>query len=178
MNYALSLWAGVAVLGFAMVFAVPRRTLPGIVALAVIAHLIRAVMMHHAHAGLPVASLVAAAFVGTTAAIIAPRTNQATPIYAFAPVIPLIPGTYIFAALQAVLALTAVTAQTNNIGATVDSALFNVATATLTVIALAVGTIAPGLLIGAHLARLGEALPIPDSLLRLRETGTEDEAAL
>jgi uncharacterized membrane protein YjjB (DUF3815 family) len=159
MNYALSLWAGVAVLGFAMVFSVPRRTLPGIAALAILAHLVRAVMMELAGASLPVASFVAALLVGTTAAVVAPRTDQATPIYAFAPVIPLIPGTYIFTALRAVIELTEIGPSSTDAGPVVDSALVSVAIATLTVVALAVGTIAPGLLIGKHLARLGYVIP-------------------
>lgn len=173
MSYAISLWAGLAVLGFAMVFSVPRKTLPGIVVLAILAHLVRSVVLNAGAAGLPVASFTAALFVGITAAIIAPRTNQATPIYAFAPVIPLIPGTYIFTALQAIITLTAmdVGAQASE---TVDIALRSTATATLTVIALAVGTTAPGLLIGRQLARLGETLPGGAQ----RDDGTEEEAAL
>ncbi len=105
MTWALSLWAGLAVLGFAMVFSVPRKTLPGIVALAIAAHLVRSLFLDQG-AALPVASFAAAVLVGLTAAIVAPRTNQATPIYAFAPVIPLIPGTYMFDALTGVLDLT------------------------------------------------------------------------
>ena len=38
---ALAGAAALAVLGFAMVFSVPRRTLPGIIALAIVAHLVR-----------------------------------------------------------------------------------------------------------------------------------------
>lgn len=173
MSYAISLWAGLAVLGFAMVFSVPRKTLPGIVVLAILAHLVRSVMLQAGGAGLPVASLTAALFVGITASIVAPRTDQATPIYAFAPVIPLIPGTYIFTALQAIIALTAADADAD-VSATVNTALSSSATATLTVIALAVGTTAPGLLIGRQLARLGETLPSRAD----RDEGTQDEAAL
>ena len=46
MNWWMSLWAAPAVLGFAMVFSVPRRTLPGIVALAVAAHLLITTVIH------------------------------------------------------------------------------------------------------------------------------------
>lgn len=156
MTWALSLWAGLAVLGFAMVFSVPRRTLPGIVALAIAAHLVRTLFLEQG-AALPVASFVAAVLVGLTAAIVAPRTNQATPIYAFAPVIPLIPGTYMFNALNGVLELTSGTLP--NSSAIVDAVMMNGSIATLTVIALAVGTISPTLLVGHHLARLVSAGP-------------------
>jgi uncharacterized membrane protein YjjB (DUF3815 family) len=156
MTWALSLWAGVAVLGFAMVFSVPRRTLPGIVALAIVAHLVRSLGMDLG-ASLPLASFGAAVLVGFTAALIAPRTNQATPIYAFAPVIPLIPGTYMFNALTGMLELTS--GKEPNPSAIVDAAVMNGSIATLTVIALAVGAITPTLLVGRHLARLVSSGP-------------------
>jgi uncharacterized membrane protein YjjB (DUF3815 family) len=156
MTWALSLWAGLAVLGFAMVFSVPRRTLPGIVALAIVAHLVRTAVLEMG-APLPTASFVAAVLVGLTAALIAPRTNQATPIYAFAPVIPLIPGTYMFDALTGILALTASTEADS--AAIVDAAIVDGSIATLTIVALAVGTISPTLIVGRHLARLVRAGP-------------------
>jgi uncharacterized membrane protein YjjB (DUF3815 family) len=156
MTWAVSLWAGLAVLGFAMVFSVPRRTLPGIVALAVVAHLVRSLGLELG-ASLPLASFGAALLVGLTAAIVAPRTDQATPIYAFAPVIPLVPGTYMFDTLTGVLELTSGTEP--NPSAIVDAAVVNGSIATLTVIALAVGTISPTLLVGRRLARLVSAGP-------------------
>jgi uncharacterized membrane protein YjjB (DUF3815 family) len=156
MTWAQSLWAGMAVLGFAMVFSVPRRTLPGIVALAIVAHLVRTLGLDLG-AALPLASFGAAVLVGLTAAVVAPRTNQATPIYAFAPVIPLIPGAYMFDALTGLLELTSGTAPDSS--AIVDAAVVNGSIATLTVIALAVGTISPTLLVGRHLARLVSAGP-------------------
>lgn len=151
MNWLMSLWAGVAVLGFALVFSVPRRTLPGIVALAVGAHVVRTFFLHLG-ASLPIASFMAALFVGLTAALVAPRTGQATPIYAFAPVIPLIPGTYIFNSLKGVFALTSTHAPEGT-PEIVDAAIIAASTATLTVIALAVGAISPTLLFGRSLAR-------------------------
>lgn len=151
MNWWMSLWAAVAVLGFAMVFSVPRKTLPGIMILAVAAHLLRSFCLHLG-AALPLASLVAALAVGFTATVIAPRTGQATPIYAFAPVIPLIPGTYIFDALVGLLSLT--TGDESHPSTVVDAVVISGSVATLTIIALAVGTIGPTVLVGRHIARL------------------------
>jgi uncharacterized membrane protein YjjB (DUF3815 family) len=156
MSWALSLWAGLAVLGFAMVFSVPRRTLPGIIALAIVAHLVRTLGLDLG-AALPLASFGAALLVGFTAAVVAPRANEATPIYAFAPVIPLIPGAYMFDALTGMLELTSGTQP--NSSAIVDAAVINGSIATLTVIALAVGAITPTLLVGRHLARLVSSGP-------------------
>lgn len=155
----MSAWAGLAVLGFAMVFSVPRRTLPGIVLLAIGAHLLRSYCLQQGMA-LPLASFLAALAVGLTAAIVAPRSDQATPIYAFAPVIPLVPGTFMFEALNGVLALT--TSQQGSASATVDAAVVDGSVATLTIVALAVGAISPTLLAGRKIAQLvtGEAVGI------------------
>lgn len=155
MNWLISLWAGLAVLGFAMVFSVPRRTLPGIVALAIGAHLLRSYCLHLG-AGLPAASFAAALFVGISAAFVAPRTNQATPIYAFAPVIPLVPGTYMFNTLAGALTLASPT-DGADISAVVDRAIVAGSTATLTIIALAVGAIGPSLLVGRRLAAIARS---------------------
>lgn len=152
MTWLISLWAGLAVLGFAMVFSVPRRTLPGIVGLAIGAHLVRSFALYHG-AALPLASLLAALAVGITAAFVAPRTGQATPIYAFAPVIPLVPGTYMFRTLSGLLELTA-SVKPADASAIVDAAVIDGTMATLTIIALAVGAISPTLLAGGHIARL------------------------
>jgi uncharacterized membrane protein YjjB (DUF3815 family) len=147
----MSLWAGLAVLGFAMVFSVPRRTLPGIVLLSIAAHLLRSVFLEQG-ASLPAASLVAALFVGITAAIVAPRTGQAIPIYAFAPVIPLVPGVYMFDALTGLLDLTSTTGA--DAAAVVDVVFVDATIATLTIVALAVGAISPTLLLGRRIAQL------------------------
>lgn len=151
MNPAMSLWAAAAVLGFAMVFAVPRRTLPGIMALAVGAHLLRSLCLSQG-AALPLASFVAALAVGFVATVVAPRTGQATAIYAFAPVIPLIPGTYMFNALIGLLDLTSGTGGASSV--IVDNVVVDISVATLTIIALAVGTIGPTLLVGRRIATL------------------------
>ena len=151
MNAALSLWAGLAVIGFAMVFAVPRRSLPGIILLAILAHLLRAQLLDLG-ASLPVASFAAAVFVGFTAAVVAPRTGLATPIIAFAPVIPLIPGVYMFEALSGVLALT--TDPGADPASVVDTTVVDVAIASLTIVALALGAISPTLILGRRIAAL------------------------
>jgi uncharacterized membrane protein YjjB (DUF3815 family) len=158
MNAATSLWAGLAVIGFAMVFAVPRRSLPGIIALAAVAHLLRAVLLDQG-AALPLASFVAAVFVGFTAAVAAPRTGESTAIYAFAPVIPLVPGTYMFEALTGLLDLT--TGGVADPSAVVDTTVTDVAIASLTIVALAVGAISPTLILGRRIAQLVTSAPTP-----------------
>jgi uncharacterized membrane protein YjjB (DUF3815 family) len=147
----MSLWAGVAVLGFALVFAVPRKTLPAILVLAVGAHLTRSIVQELG-ASLPVASFAAALLIGLTAVVAAPRTHQAKPIYTFAPVIPLVPGTFMFTTLTGLLQLAGGSLQ--DPAEVVDSVVVNGSTATLTVLALAVGAIGPTLVFGSHVAEV------------------------
>lgn len=151
MNPLMSLWAALAVLGFAMVFAVPRRTLPAIMVLAVVAHLTRSIVQELG-ASLPIASFAAALLIGLTAVIASPRTHQAKPIYAIAPVIPLIPGTYMFNTLTGVLQLAGGSPDSPSF--VVDSVVVNGSTATLTIVALAVGAIGPTLVFGSHVAEV------------------------
>lgn len=159
MNAAASLWAALAVLGFAMVFAVPRRSLPTIMLLAVGAHLLRSYCLHLG-AALPVASFVAAVAIGCAATVLAPRTGRAIAIYAFAPVIPLIPGTYMFDALLGLIDLTTTSQAAEPV---VDEVVVNFSVATLTIIALAVGAIGPTLMVGHRIAALVARAPGADS---------------
>lgn len=153
MNPLMSLFAGVAALGFATVFSVPRRALLGIFTLAVVAHLMRAALLHEG-AVLPVASGVAALFVGLTAAVVAPQTRLATPIFAFAPVIPLLPGKYMFQALTGVLDLTE---NPRDASSLVDATAVDATIAMMTIIALAIGTIGPTLILGQRIRAMIEA---------------------
>ena len=146
MTWVTSLWAAVAVLGFAMVFAVPRSTLPGIMALAVAAHLLRSFCLQEG-ASLPLASFVAAIAVGFTAAVIAPRKGQATPIYAFAPIIPLFPGKYAIAALESLVTWITTDAAGADAEARFTSAAASGFTAAAITLALCLGAISPTLLL-------------------------------
>jgi uncharacterized membrane protein YjjB (DUF3815 family) len=99
MSWWLSLWAAPAALGFAIFFNVRRRTLVPIALLAIAAHLLRS-LLTELDWGLVAASFAAALLVGTVAYFLGPATGEASPVYAFAPVIPLVPGTLLFEGLR------------------------------------------------------------------------------
>ena len=99
LNY---LWAAPAALGFAMFFNVKRRTLLGVALLAILGKLTSGLLLD-AGATIVLASFVAGLVIGMLAFIVGPLTREASPVYAFAPVIPLIPGTYIFTALTSLV---------------------------------------------------------------------------
>jgi uncharacterized membrane protein YjjB (DUF3815 family) len=141
----LSLWAAPAAVGFALFFNVRRRTLVPIALLAMAAHLVRS-GLEAAGAHLVGASLVAAFTVGAAAYLLGPATGEASPVYAFAPVIPLIPGTLLFDGFEAVGELVSVTGSGEASTALLVRALDDLLTAAAVVLALALGTTAPGLL--------------------------------
>lgn len=96
------LWAAPAALGFAMLFNVRPRTLPLIALLAILARFTSEFIQHHDYS-IVVADYAAAFLIGAIAYVVGPRTGEASPVYAFAPVIPLIPGAIIANALTSLV---------------------------------------------------------------------------
>lgn len=88
------LWAAPAAIGFALLFNIRAKALPIVAAIAVLAKFISFYGQHH---GVTViaADFIAAFAVGSIAYTIGPRLGEASPVFAFAPVIPLVPGAVI-----------------------------------------------------------------------------------
>ena len=141
----LSLWAAPAAVGFALFFNVRRRTLIPIAVLAVAAHLVREVVLDFG-GNLAAASFVAAFLVGAAAYLLGPATGEASPVYAFAPVIPLIPGSLLFDGFEALGHVVSSATASEESGELLILAMQDLLTAGAVVLALALGTTAPGLL--------------------------------
>lgn len=146
LNY---LWAAPAALGFALFFNVRKRALVGIALLAIVGRLTRGLLMD---AGLAIvlASFLAALVIGMLAFTIGPMTGEAAPVYAFAPVIPLVPGTYIFNALSLIVSALGESEQSLENSKVLDSALSTGIVAAAITLALAVGATTPNLLLLRH----------------------------
>lgn len=140
----LSLYAAPAALGFALFFNVRRRTLVPIALLAVAAHLLRNVLMR-AGVDLVAASFVASFLTGSAAYILGPRTGEASPVFAFAPVIPLVPGALMFEGLQAAAEVARSSTTTLDDAISLTRAGQRLLTAMGVVLALAFGAAAPSL---------------------------------
>jgi uncharacterized membrane protein YjjB (DUF3815 family) len=139
----MSLWAAPAALGFALFFNVRRRTLLPIAVLAVLAHLLRAWLLSLGW-DLVSASFAAAFLTGAAAYVMGPLTGEASPVYAFAPVIPLVPGSLMFDGLQELAEVTRASSSQDLTGFSVAGQ--QLVTAGGVVLALAFGATAPGLL--------------------------------
>lgn len=140
----VSVYAAPAALGFALFFNVRRRALLPIGLLAVTAHLLRSVLLE---SGLDLvsSSFVASFLTGSVAYLLGPRTGEASPVFAFAPVIPLVPGALMFEGLAA--AAEAARSSTTTLEDVVGLALAGqrIITALGVVLALALGASVPGL---------------------------------
>ena len=140
------LFAAPAALGFAILFNVRRRALLPIALLAVLAKSV-AVFLVSQEFNVVVASFLAALLVGVIAYILGPATGEASPVYAFAAVVPLIPGIYVFQALQALESV--VVADSGGVQALTPlvEAATNGITAAGILLALAIGVTSPVLLL-------------------------------
>jgi uncharacterized membrane protein YjjB (DUF3815 family) len=140
------LWAAPAATGFAMLFNVRKRALPIVAAIAVLA---RFVSDYGKDQGLPIVAsdFIAAFIVGAIAYALGPRTGEASPVYAFAPVIPLIPGAVIAEALTSLMAwITSDRTDEAQAAADFIAAASSGFTAAAILLALCLGAISPTLL--------------------------------
>ena len=139
-------FAAPAAVGFAVLFNVRRRALIPIAVLAVIAKGL-AVLLVGQDMSVVFASFLAALLVGVVAYTLGPATGEAATVYVFASVVPLIPGVYVFQALQALESV--VIARSGGVQALnpLLEAATNAITAAGILLALAIGVTSPVLLL-------------------------------
>lgn len=141
-----ALWAAPAAVGFAMLFNVRRHALGVVAVIAVGARLVSDLCVN-AGMQLIAADYVAAFAVGVVAYLLAPRTGEAAPVYAFAPIIPLFPGKYAIAALESLVTWITTDAAGADAEARFTSAAASGFTAAAITLALCLGAISPTLLL-------------------------------
>lgn len=99
-------WAGVAALGFAILFNVPLRTLAGCIIGGIIAYSVRALTAQFTPLGVEAATLVAATVVGFLGVLFGRRWHAPAAVFVVPGVIPLIPGSLAFRTMIDILVLT------------------------------------------------------------------------
>jgi uncharacterized membrane protein YjjB (DUF3815 family) len=135
-------FSAIPAVGFAMVFNVPKRFLPYCDIAGALGHSCRTLLLHF---NLPIewATFIAAALVGLVTIGFAKRHLAPPLMYAVAAIIPMIPGTYAF---NTVIALVQLTAQ-SEISAELTSAVISNGLKTVFILgALSVGLAMPSLL--------------------------------
>ena len=143
-----ALWAGIAALGFAVLFNVPRRTLFGCALAGVLAYAVRTLLVQFGVTGIEAATLLGATAVGFVGVQFGHRWRVPAPVFVVAGVIPLVPGYLAFRTMIDLLTLT-----TN--APAVDQSLLlataiNTLKTTLIVGGIATGVAVPRLLLRRH----------------------------
>lgn len=141
-------WAGIAALGFAILFNVPPRTLLLCALNGAVAYASRAWLTQSGLAGIETATLVAATLVGFLGVIFGHRWHAPALLFVVPGVIPLVPGALAFRTMINILILTTGNVEVND-GLLID-AVVNLIKTTLIVIAMAGGVAVPTLLLRRH----------------------------
>lgn len=91
-------WSGIAALGFAMLFNVPRRALVACALCAAAGHALRALLMQFG-IQIEAATLVGSTLVGFLSVVCARQTHVPAPIFAISGAIPMVPGSFAYRAM-------------------------------------------------------------------------------
>ncbi|MCB8926540.1 MAG: threonine/serine exporter family protein [Ardenticatenaceae bacterium] len=136
-------WSAIAAAGFAILFNVPPRALPGCALAAAIGHALRTWAIQQ---GLPIepATLLAATTIGFLGVYLARWFQSPTAIFTVPAVIPMVPGTFAFRTMLGILQLT--TLGINDSAPILAEVSLNAIKTGLILAALAGGIIAPRLL--------------------------------
>jgi uncharacterized membrane protein YjjB (DUF3815 family) len=98
-------WSGVASVGFAILFNVPRRMLPACFLIGAMSHGLRAALLHAGIFGVEAGTLLAATLIGFGAHGFARVFKAPLTTFAVAGAIPMVPGAFAFKAMLGVLRL-------------------------------------------------------------------------
>ncbi|MCB9422185.1 MAG: threonine/serine exporter family protein [Ardenticatenaceae bacterium] len=103
------IWAGVAALGFAILFNVPKRTLFACALSGSVAYAVRTLLTNSGYLGIEAATLMGAAAVGFLGVPFGRRWHAPAIIFVIPGVIPLVPGALAFRTMIDLLNLTTAT---------------------------------------------------------------------
>ena len=141
-----ALWAGVAALGFAILFNVPVRTLAACFVNGALGHALRTLLMRYG-LGIEAATLAGAVLIGCLGVGCARLWKAPTPVFTVPGAIALVPGTFAFRTMLGLLQLAAAS-NSDAGGAILWNISFNATKTALILAAIGVGIATPTLLFG------------------------------
>lgn len=104
-------WSGLAALGFAILFNVPKALLPGCALVGALGHAARALFIELG-LSMELATLTGATLVGIGSQQLAKRTNSPASIFGVAGGIPMVPGVYAYQTMLGLLSIASATPET------------------------------------------------------------------
>lgn len=140
-------WSALAAAGFAILFNVPRRALPGCAVGGAVGHAIRTVLIH---LGLDIAlaTLIGATIIGFLGMYFARRWKLPATIFTVSAAVTMVPGTFAYNTMIGILEVSSASPETGNVA--LVQASINAIKTGLILGAIAVGIVAPTLLFGRH----------------------------
>ena len=137
-------WSGIAAVGFAVLFNVPRSLLVGCAVTGALGHSVRALLMNY---GLSIewGTLIGATLVGICAKWLAKRSNSPSAIFGIAGGIPMVPGVFAYRTMISVLSIATATNPDVSTLLLVEAST-NAIKTTLILAAIGIGIAAPTLL--------------------------------
>lgn len=138
-----ALWSGIAALGFAVLFNVPRRTLLACALCGAAGYAVRTLLIQFG-IGIEVATLFGATLVGFLSMSCARPCRAPAPIFAICGAIPMVPGTFAYRAMIGFIQVTTADAATGT--PVLTDAGINFVKTGLILATIAVGIAAPTLL--------------------------------
>ena len=141
-------WAGVAALGFAVLFNAPPRTLILAAVGGAAGYAVRSALVQSGMTGVEMATLAAAILVSFLGVLFGRRWHAPPVVFVIPGVIPLVPGAVAFRTMIDILVLTTDTVRVDEAILTITAA--NAIKTLLTVAAIAAGIAVPSLLLRRH----------------------------
>ena len=143
-----AIFSGIAALGFAMLFNVPRRALVYCAIVGAIGHATRTLMMEQFQLTIGISSLIGATTVGFMAKGLAYRLKIPSIVFGISGVIPMIPGVFAYETMLAVIQLPVATKET--VLQLLSQVAVNASTTGFVLAALALGIAMPNLIFLRH----------------------------
>lgn len=140
-----SIWAGLAAVGFALLFNVPRRTLFGCTLAGALGYAVRSLLLELGLVGIETGTLLAATLVSVLGVVFGRVWRVPAVVFAVPGLIPFVPGSLAFRAVSDLLTLTT--------GAVADDTLLMKAVVSTLKSILIVGAIAAGVAVPSLLLR-------------------------
>jgi uncharacterized membrane protein YjjB (DUF3815 family) len=140
-----SIWAGLAAVGFALLFNVPRRTLFGCTLAGALGYAVRSLLLELGLVGIETGTLLAATLVSVLGVVFGRVWRVPAVVFAVPGLIPFVPGSLAFRAVSDLLTLTT--------GAVADDTLLMKAVVSTLKSTLIVGAIAAGVAVPSLLLR-------------------------
>ena len=139
-----AIFSGIAALGFAMLFNVPRRALIYCVIAGAIGHAVRTLMMQQFGLSIVASTLIGAILVGFLAKGFAYRLHMPSLVFSISGAIPMVPGVFAFETMRGMIALPFATEE--NVLALLSQIAVSASTTGFILAAIALGIAMPNLL--------------------------------